>query len=81
MPKVTIRKSSYNYEELRIQLFEILDEYSGTSFGKGSRVVIKPNLLSPAAPEYVLSKGAKPCISDSPAMGAFELNTVILDSM
>jgi uncharacterized protein (DUF362 family)/Pyruvate/2-oxoacid:ferredoxin oxidoreductase delta subunit len=87
MPKVAIRRSSYNYEELRPQLFEILDYCSGFSFGKGSQVVIKPNLLSPAAPEtavlthplvvraaaeYVISKGAKPSISDSPAMGSFD---------
>jgi uncharacterized protein (DUF362 family)/Pyruvate/2-oxoacid:ferredoxin oxidoreductase delta subunit len=87
MPKVSIRTSSYNYDELQPQVFELLDYYSGTSFGKGSRVIIKPNLLSPAAPEaavlthplivkavveYVLSKGANPCISDSPAMGSFD---------
>jgi len=51
------------------------------------RVLIKPNLLSPAKPEqavtthpmvvrivaeYVLSKGARPIISDSPPLGSFE---------
>lgn len=87
MSKVTIRKSSYKYEELRPQLYELLDYCSRSSFRKGSRVIIKPNLLSPAAPEtavlthplvvraaaeYVLSKGAKPCISDSPGIGSFE---------
>jgi len=54
---------------------------------KGSRVLIKPNLLAPAPPEkaivthpliiraaveYVLQKGAHPVISDSPASGSFE---------
>jgi len=87
MPKVTIRRSSYNYDDLRLQIYELLDNCSRSSFGKGSRVVIKPNLLCPAAPEtavlthplvvraaaeYVSSKGAKPCISDSPAMGSFD---------
>jgi uncharacterized protein (DUF362 family)/Pyruvate/2-oxoacid:ferredoxin oxidoreductase delta subunit len=59
----------------------------GTEIRSGSRVLIKPNLLSPATPrqailthpaivravaEYILEKGARPLIADSPAMGSFE---------
>jgi len=65
----------------------VLESLGGDLFTGKPRVLIKPNLLSPAGPEravlthplvvravaeYVLSKGGRPQISDSPALGSFE---------
>ncbi len=87
MSNVIIRKASYEYNILRPVFFEIMDSTSGGLIKENSRVVIKPNLLAPASPdkaivthplvvraavEYVLEKGARPEISDSPATGSFE---------
>ncbi len=87
MPKVVIKRTSYEYETLRASLFEIMDSIGGKRIERGTRVLIKPNLLAPAKPgsamlthpsvvratvEYVLDKGAAVQISDSPAMGSFE---------
>jgi uncharacterized protein (DUF362 family)/Pyruvate/2-oxoacid:ferredoxin oxidoreductase delta subunit len=86
MPRVVFRSSTYAYERLRHAFFEVIGSVAGDLITKGSRVVIKPNLLAPAFPEsamlthpavvraaaeYVIEKGARPCISDSPAMGSF----------
>ena len=86
MAKVIFKNSSYEYKRVRAVLFEVLDSLAGGAVKIGSRVVIKPNLLAPAEPasamlthpaivraaaEYVIEKGAKPFISDSPAMGSF----------
>jgi len=87
MSKVIFKRSTYAYETLRPTFFEIMESIAGALITKDSRVVIKPNLLAPASPdsamlthpvvvraavEYVLEKGARPQISDSPAMGSFE---------
>ncbi|MEN6319502.1 MAG: DUF362 domain-containing protein [Syntrophaceae bacterium] len=87
MPKVTIRKSSYDYNNLRPIFFEIMDDIGSHLIKRNDRVLIKPNLLSPASPrqavlthpfivkaavEYVLQKGARPLVADSPALGSFE---------
>ncbi|MBF0557460.1 MAG: DUF362 domain-containing protein [Nitrospirae bacterium] len=87
MPTVIIRKAMYDYDTLRPAFFEIMDRLGGKSIARNSRVVIKPNLLSPASPEkavvthplvvraavqYVHERNALPVISDSPAMGSFE---------
>ncbi len=87
MRQVIIRKTKYDYGTLRPAFFGIMDSLGGESIVRGSRVVIKPNLLAPAPPEkaivthplvvraaaeYVLERGAFPVISDSPAMGSFE---------
>jgi uncharacterized protein (DUF362 family)/Pyruvate/2-oxoacid:ferredoxin oxidoreductase delta subunit len=87
MNTVYVRQSSYEYDELRKVIFEMLDATAGERINSNSRVLIKPNLLAPAPPEkaivthplivkaaaeYVLAKGAKPQISDSPAVGSFE---------
>ncbi len=87
MSKVIIRKSTYDYTTLRPAFFEIMDAIGGHLIKKDDRVLIKPNLLSPALPEqavlthpsivkaaveYVLRKGARPLVSDSPAIGSFE---------
>ncbi len=57
------------------------------AFARGDRVLIKPNLLLPASPEkavlthplvvraaaeYVLEKGGRPLVADSPATGSME---------
>ncbi len=87
MPKVILKKATYNYEILKPRFFEITNSIGGDLIRKDTRVVIKPNLLAPAPPEkamithplvikaaveYVLQKGAHPQISDSPATGSFE---------
>jgi uncharacterized protein (DUF362 family)/Pyruvate/2-oxoacid:ferredoxin oxidoreductase delta subunit len=87
MPRVIFRKAGYRYETLRPLCFELLDALGGEGIRKDSLVLIKPNFLAPAPPEsamlthpllvkaaaeYVLEKGARPQISDSPAMGSFE---------
>jgi len=87
MSKVFIRKAEYDYKTLKPVFFEIMDRMAENMIQKNSRVVIKPNLLAPASPEkaivthpliikaaveYVLDKGARPVISDSPAIGSFE---------
>jgi uncharacterized protein (DUF362 family)/Pyruvate/2-oxoacid:ferredoxin oxidoreductase delta subunit len=85
--KVAIRNSSYSYEILKPAFFEIMDTIGGDMIRKGHTVLIKPNLLQPATPqqailthpsvikaavEYILARGARAVISDSPAMGSFE---------
>ncbi len=87
MTKVILRKSTYDYDVVKALFFEIMDAIGGGLIGRGNRVLIKPNLLSPASPgdavlthptivkvavEYVLQKGARPQVSDSPAIGSFE---------
>lgn len=84
---VIVRSATYAYEELRFRFFEIMDALGGKNIRRGSQVLIKPNLLSPAKPaqallthphfiraavEYVLERQAYPVVSDSPAMGYFE---------
>lgn len=86
MTKVIVKKADYEYDILKPLIFELLDALGGKQIGKNSHVVIKPNLLASAAPdraivthplvikavvEYVNERGAKPQISDSPAIGAF----------
>ncbi|GAI93281.1 unnamed protein product, partial [marine sediment metagenome] len=87
MARVIIRQSSYDYEILRRHCFDILDQFCGDLIRKDSFVIIKPNFLSASSPEqailtnpmivkcaaeYVLSKGIRPQISDSPGTGSFE---------
>lgn len=86
MADVLVRKASYNYPELKPVFFEIIEALAGKIIKSGCRVLIKPNLLSAASPEnailthpliikaaveYVLEKGARPQVSDSPAIGSF----------
>ncbi|KAB2832802.1 MAG: DUF362 domain-containing protein, partial [Candidatus Dadabacteria bacterium] len=86
MPKVILARASYEYRELSECFFNLMDRLGGDSIGKGCRVLIKPNLLSPAPPakailthpliiraaaEYVLEKGGIPQVSDSQAIGSF----------
>jgi uncharacterized protein (DUF362 family)/Pyruvate/2-oxoacid:ferredoxin oxidoreductase delta subunit len=86
MSRVIIRKADYEYSSLRKTVFEILDALSRNSFKRGMYVVVKPNLLSPASPEkailthplmvratveYLLDRGCRVQVSDSPAVGSF----------
>ncbi len=86
MDKVYIRKAEYDYTILKPLVFDMIDSAGTASIGKGTRVIIKPNLLLPAKPEaavithplvvkaaaeYVLEKGGTVTISDSPAIGLF----------
>ncbi|SEM79745.1 Uncharacterized conserved protein, DUF362 family [Syntrophus gentianae] len=87
MSLVFIQKSSYRYETLKPQVFAMLDRLGGHSLCAGSRVLIKPNLMTYATPEqallthpliiravveYVLERGARPLVADSPALGSFD---------
>lgn len=64
-----------------------MDTLGGKTIPPGAHVLIKPNLLSPALPsqaiithphivkaavEYVALRGARPQVSDSPAVGSFD---------
>lgn len=86
MSRVILLRAAYEYPDLRARVHETLESLIPGIIGRGSRVVIKPNLLAPAPPEkailthplvvravaeYVLEKGGRPQISDSPAMGTF----------
>ncbi|MBI5848214.1 MAG: DUF362 domain-containing protein [Nitrospirae bacterium] len=87
MARVLVRKTAYTYETLKPLLFELISSLERGGIRKNSRVLIKPNLLAPAAPEramithplviravveYVLEQGGLPQVSDSPAMGTFD---------
>jgi uncharacterized protein (DUF362 family)/Pyruvate/2-oxoacid:ferredoxin oxidoreductase delta subunit len=86
MSTVIIRQADYHPETIRSIVFEMLSSDEGPVIHTGSRVLIKPNFLSPAAPEkaltthplivraaaeFALDKGARVQISDSPAIGNF----------
>ena len=86
MAQIIIREASYDYKTLKEYIFSMLESICGTRIGSGNKVLLKPNLLSPSSPktailthplvaraaaEYVLSKGARPTLSDSSAMGTF----------
>ncbi|MEN6466575.1 MAG: DUF362 domain-containing protein [Syntrophaceae bacterium] len=86
MNKVLIRKTGYDYNSLRPAVFSIMDALGGDQIGKYSQVLIKPNFLTAATPdeavlthpaviraavEYVLEKGARALVADSPAVGSF----------
>src|SRR5512140_1868227 len=87
MTTVIVRQASYEDAVLRPLIFEMMEAMGGAEITRGGRVLIKPNFLSPAAPhqailthpaiirivaEYLLEKGAKPLVADSPAIGSFE---------
>jgi uncharacterized protein (DUF362 family)/NAD-dependent dihydropyrimidine dehydrogenase PreA subunit len=87
MTEVYFKKAEYDYAVLQPLIFEMIEAILGDRIYKNIRVLIKPNLLSPAKPEsailthplivravteYVLEKGARPQIADSPAVGSFE---------
>jgi uncharacterized protein (DUF362 family)/Pyruvate/2-oxoacid:ferredoxin oxidoreductase delta subunit len=87
MHLVIVKRSSYEYARLRRDVFEILHGINDGLVGKGTRVLVKPNLLAAsmfeqaivthplvvkAACEYALEQGAVVTVGDSPPMGAFE---------
>jgi uncharacterized protein (DUF362 family)/Pyruvate/2-oxoacid:ferredoxin oxidoreductase delta subunit len=88
MSHVIVRQAAYENNTLRPLIFEMMEAMGGAEIHGGSRVLIKPNLLAPATPrqailthptiirfvaEFVLEKGARPLIADSPAIGSFEM--------
>ena len=87
MSTVFSKKATYHYPSLKPQLSEMMDSMGGAAIDKGCRVLIKPNFLGPAPPsramlthplvvkgvvEYVLDRGGRVQISDSPAMGTLD---------
>lgn len=87
MSRVIVRKADYRSETLQPLVCQMLDALGGGAIARGSRVLIKPNLLAPATPDrailthpaivraavvYVLEKGARPLVADSSAVGSFE---------
>jgi len=87
MSKVIFKKCAYQYKILKPVIYRMIDTLGPDLIKSHQRVLIKPNLLSPAKPElavtthplvvrivaeYVLEKGGQPVISDSPPMGSFE---------
>lgn len=86
MSTVFIRKAEYDDTVIRPLVFEMLTSEEAPVIDADTRVLIKPNFLSPAEPEkaltthplilraaveYCLEKGARVQISDSPATGSF----------
>ena len=86
MAEAFIREAAYDYRQLKPAFFTIMEKLAGDKIKSGCRVLIKPNMLSAAVPEdgilthpliikaaveYVLAKGARPQVSDSPAIGSF----------
>ena len=87
MGKVIFRRATYDYSSLKTTIFEMMAALDNNSIKQGTKVLIKPNLLSPATPEqaitthpnviraaaeYALSKGASVMVADSSAVGTFE---------
>ncbi len=87
MSRVISRICDIRYEGARSRVLEILESLDHGMIQKGARVLIKPNLLAPASPEkamvthpavvravaeYVLQRGGRVRISDSPAMGSLK---------
>ena len=87
MPRVIVKRSSYHPDKLRSHIFEMMASLGGDGIRAGTRVLVKPNFLSPASPdegllthpavvravcEYLLEKRAGVTVSDSPALGSFE---------
>lgn len=87
MGLVFCRQASYEVETVRSVVHDLLDAMGGREIRWGSKVLVKPNLLSPAAPdramlthplvvktvvEYVLERGARVLVADSQAMGSFD---------
>jgi uncharacterized protein (DUF362 family)/Pyruvate/2-oxoacid:ferredoxin oxidoreductase delta subunit len=85
---VIVRNATYENETLRPLIFAMMDAMGGRGVGRESRVLIKPNLLSPARPgraivthpsivravvEYFNDKGIRPLVADSPGVGPFDL--------
>lgn len=87
MTEVYFKRAEYDYTELKPIVFEMIETIAGHRFHSNALVLIKPNFLSPAKPEkailthplvvraaveYVLEKGGRPLVSDSPGIGSIE---------
>ena len=51
MAVVIIRNASYQYDQIKPLVFDMLEKLAGTKIKPGSNVLIKPNMLSVARPE------------------------------
>ncbi|KJS30457.1 MAG: hypothetical protein VR64_15900 [Desulfatitalea sp. BRH_c12] len=86
MAKVFIKKAAYHPPLIHDLVAEMFDSMGANWIDRGSRVLVKPNLLLPAAPDkgivthpmicravvqYLLEKGARVQVSDSPGIGSF----------
>jgi uncharacterized protein (DUF362 family)/NAD-dependent dihydropyrimidine dehydrogenase PreA subunit len=86
MTNVYIRKASYDPDVIRPLIQEMLESMGPDWIAPGMRVLVKPNMLMPAAPDqaivthplivrsvaaYLLGKGAQVQVSDSPPIGSF----------
>jgi len=86
MTNVFIKSAAYDLPMLRAMVGQMFDDMGPGWIAQGTRVLLKPNLLLPAAPdkgitthpllcravaEYLLEKGARVQMSDSPAVGSF----------
>ena len=84
---VYFRHSNYDDPDLKQIIFEMMDAMGGDTISAKAKVIIKPNFLLAASPdkgitthpsilryvaEYLVDKGCRPVISDSPPMGSFE---------
>ena len=87
MAQVLIRHLPYIQEKIEACVGEMLDTMGSNRVTPGMRVLVKPNLLLPAAPAraivthplicravvfYLLKKGARVQVSDSPGIGSFQ---------
>lgn len=87
MLTVLFQKADYDLALLRPAVFGLLDRIGSLRIDTGARVLIKPNFLAPAKPgramtthplvlraavEYVIAKGGRPLVADSPGTGTFE---------
>lgn len=82
-PVALLRAQSYGQPLLRENIFRLLD-HSGITVAPGTKILVKPNLLmahklactSPAVVasvcEWLLEKGGKVTVADSPAFGTAE---------
>jgi uncharacterized protein (DUF362 family) len=50
MSTVIIRKADYDYQVIRPIVFDMLASEEAPAIDAGTRVLIKPNFLAPAAP-------------------------------
>jgi len=87
MADVYFKQTRYDDSDLKQLVFEMMNAMGGNAISAGAKVVIKPNFLLAAGPdkgvtthpsviryvsEFVIDKGCKPVISDSPPIGSFE---------
>ncbi|GAB4388577.1 MAG: DUF362 domain-containing protein [Thermodesulfovibrionales bacterium] len=87
MPEVFFKGASYRYARLRSAAFEALAAVDRGAISPGSKVLVKPNILTSATPgqavtthplvikaacEYALEKGGRVQVSDSTAITSFD---------